>query len=188
MDNFKKLLVKYKTSPSEVGKFCLKNKAFCKEHKNFICKSILKTAGYKIDDEKFSNAYCTIFKELSDILETKLSHGDEYMRIRQNINEYTYKFNKSSKMLQDFLIFNNIPIKPLTNHMKFRSSVSSKATEKMSRVSLVSLRPSTSSKATEKIRRKSLVSLRPTTTRQTNMRKNGSRDMLKKILDNETSI
>lgn len=49
---------------NDIYDFCLKNPKICAKNKNFICKKILISSGYK----KFLNKnYCLIFKELLNI-------------------------------------------------------------------------------------------------------------------------
>ena len=51
-------------APDDIYDFCLKNPKICAKNKNFICKKILISSGYK----KFlTKNYCLIFKELLNI-------------------------------------------------------------------------------------------------------------------------
>lgn len=103
MNSFKKLLLKYKTTPDDIANFCINNSKFCKEHKDLLCQSILKSAGYKVSKE-YDGYYCKIYKELVDILGHE--YGNKYLQIENAINCN----RKCSDILIKFLNFNKIKI------------------------------------------------------------------------------
>lgn len=131
MDSFKKLLLKYKTTPNDIATFCIKNSTFCKQHKNLLCKSVLKSAGYKVS-KMFDGHYCQIYKELANILGHK--YGNKYLKIDDEI-DCSYK--KCSDILIDFFKFNNIKIITNTSNLLLqlpqRNRANSRSTVKIIR-------------------------------------------------------
>lgn len=103
MNSFKKLLLKYKTTPEDIANFCINNSTFCKEHKDLLCQSILTSVGYKVSKE-YDGYYCKIYKELVDILGHE--YGNKYLQIENAINCN----RKCSDILIKFLNFNKIKI------------------------------------------------------------------------------
>lgn len=101
-------------TPEQIQEFCMKNSVYCRENRNFICKTILKSSGYKTPS-KYNNVYCTIYKELSILVKhiktkNKISKIENELYLYFDIKVYNKCKLSCSVLLIDFLKDNGINI------------------------------------------------------------------------------
>jgi hypothetical protein len=129
---------------NDIADFCVKNKNYCQDNRQKICKKILKIIGY-LTPKKFDNQYCMIYKELKRIDPTSSVYKKNYLLIGKETQERLQRLDASS-ILVEFLKANGINTdfaKPLPklgrtqNIVLVRNTIGSKSTEKMRKPSLL---------------------------------------------------
>lgn len=118
-------------TPEQIQNFCMKNSVYCRENRNFICKRILKSSGYKTPS-KYNKFYCIIYKELTLLvkdLETKnkISKIENELYLHFDVKVYNKCKSSCSLLLIEFLKHNGININKktqVTSSLKTSQSLS----------------------------------------------------------------
>jgi hypothetical protein len=107
-----------KKNLQEIEDFCLDKGVFCREHREYVCKSILKLSGYNTTGD-FN--YCKLYGEMMEIRKKiptnkNKSHPDYLKANKLFLEQIVYD---ASDSLRDFFIFNgyDIPQKSIVNRI-----------------------------------------------------------------------
>jgi hypothetical protein len=101
------LLDKLKT-PSDIADFCIKHPIFCSSYKEFVCKKVLMTVGYKTE-KRFDNKHCQIYKEIKKFSPKSSVNNKNYLLINDFIKDLMVE-KGITPILKEFLKFNGISL------------------------------------------------------------------------------